>query len=512
MRRLIAAVALVLMPVSSFADLQNVDVGGQLRIRGRYWSNTFSEPGRETRIPDFFLPRRPIGPTGTNSRMAFDDDTNSRGIVEQSTKLRVSADFTDEVNAVIELVDIANWGEGDFRSNYITGVDSRANTSEDVEVLQAYIEMNEAWGAPLRLRIGRQQLTLFDGWLVGPVLGILELSFDAVRGTYTAGDFVVDGWWAKLAESGIDEQDGDVDFYALSLAYNGFEGHELGAYWLYLRDARSLNDTNFAAPIEWMEDVVGLDDYDPTNLHTIGIRAAGEFGPFDYSLNAAYQTGNADSAGQLFAPFLYGDTGAEYDSWAGDLEIGYQFDVAWQPRVFLGATYFGGEDERDLTFLEWANPFYRPEASVSFNRLFSSRTYYFLIDQDRNASNFHIFLLGVEAKPTDAIGIEANVMKLGNNEAFDHPASVSVGQFRIPLAPALSFWTEESGKDIGWMARLYFTYSYSEDLQFRLLLEHLFADGDLDEGNFMNSNGLEFYGGSDHDDSTYVHFETILKF
>ena len=279
-----------------------------------------------------------------------------------------------------------------------------------------------------------------------------------------------------------------------------------------MRDARPLNDTNFIAPIEWLEDVVNVDDYDTTNMHTFGVHAAGEFGAFDYELCAAYQTGNADRVGSLFTPFLYGDTDAEYDSWAGDLEIGYQFDVAWQPRVFLGATYFGGEDERALTVAEWANSFDRPEASVSLNRLFSSHTYYYIIDQNRNASNFHVFLLGVETKPTETIGIEANVIKLGANEAFDHPASVSVGRFRVPLAPALSFWTEESGKDLGWMARLYFTYSYSEDLQFRLLYEHLFADDALDEGNFMNSNGLEFYGGSDRDDSDYIHFETILEF
>lgn len=514
-RHVAACMVFAAIGSGAYADLQNVSVGGQIRIRARYWDNIYLDGGRETRIPDFFLPGRPIGPFGASSRYGYDENSNRRTLVEQDTRLKFSADFTNYVNAVIEFDDFETWGGGDFRSDYITGADVRANSSDDVEVLQSYIETNETFGVPLRLRIGRQQIKLGSGWLVGENQSTLNISFDGVRATYTGDGFAIDGWATKLAEAGANEEDGDVDFYGLNASYTGIEGHEFLAYWLYLRDARSLNDTNFAAPIEWLEDAFNLDDYDPTNLHTVGLRAAGAFGPVDYVGEVAYQFGDADSAGALFVPtnFLYGDDGATYSNWAGEAEIGYTFEnVAWTPRVYVGGVYFGGEDNRDLSFLEWLNPFDRPDASVSFNRLFSSKRYYEVFDEGRSGTNFYQLRAGAEAHPTEAIGLMAEIAKLGVNDTFDQPLALRAGRFRVPVAPALAFLTEESGDDIGTVTRLQVTYQYSEDLSFKLYWDHLFASDDVDEGNFVFSNGLELLAGSDHDDADYIEFESRLKF
>jgi hypothetical protein len=500
---------------SALAELQNVSVGGQIRIRARYWDNVYLDGTRETRIPDFFLPGRPIGPFGAASRYSYDDEGRDRAWVEQNTRLKFSADFTNYVNGVIEVDDFEIWGRGDFRSDYLTGVDSRSNSSDDVEILQSYIETNETGGFPLRLRIGRQQLKLGSGWLVGENQASLELSFDGVRATYTGEGFAIDGWVTKLAESGASEDDGDVDFYGLNATYTGLEGHEFLAYWLFIRDARSLNDTNFAAPIEWLEDAFSLDDYDSTNLHTVGLRASGAFAQFDYTGEIAYQFGEADSIGALFAPVnqLYGDDGATFDNWGGDLEIGYTFEnIAWTPRIYLGGVYFSGEDNRDLSFLEWLNPFDQPNASVSFNRLFSSKRYYEFFDEARNGTNFHQIRAGASANPTESITISTEVAKLGANDTFDSPLAIDAGRFRIPVAPALAFLTEESGDDIGIVAGIEILYQYSPNLTFKLSWDHLFTSDDIDEGNFLFANGLEFLGGSDDDDLNYVEFETRLRF
>ena len=179
---------------SALAELQNVSVGGQLRIRGRYWDNVYNDNGREIRIPDFFLEGRPIGPFGAASPYSFNDKGNSRGWVEQGTKLRISADFTEYVYAVVELDDFEIWGGGDFRSNYITGADARANSGDDVGILQSYIETNETFGQPLRLRIGRQQIKLGSGWLVGENQSTLNISFDGIRATYSGDGYAIDGW------------------------------------------------------------------------------------------------------------------------------------------------------------------------------------------------------------------------------------------------------------------------------------------------------------------------------
>jgi hypothetical protein len=88
---------------------------------------------------------------------------------------------------------------------------------------------------------------------------------------------------------------------------------------------------------------LGVDDYDATNIHTVGLRASGMVAGFDLNAEAAYQWGDAGQVGFIFKPFLYGDDGAEYSNWAGTVEAGYTFDVKWQPRVFLGFDYYGGE-------------------------------------------------------------------------------------------------------------------------------------------------------------------------
>ena len=62
--RIVAALMVSALVGSAHAELQNVEVGGEIRIRVRHWNNvyvgTINGP-RQIRIPDFFVPRRPIG-------------------------------------------------------------------------------------------------------------------------------------------------------------------------------------------------------------------------------------------------------------------------------------------------------------------------------------------------------------------------------------------------------------------------------------------------------------------
>lgn len=527
---IVLTAALVLAAVPAMAELQNVQVGGEIRIRANYYSNyTFDTEGGPTLPatlsgsqviwPSFFLPRRPIGTgafngTGITSAFAWSDrDSNDLQFIEQRTKLNVKADFTNEVSAFIELDSYDIWGE-DFRSNYVTGVDGRAVSTDDVEVYQAYIEANEMFGLPLRARIGRQELSFGSEWLVGvndTAAFFPGMSFDAFRLTYATDVFSVDAWASTLAESGISEQDGDVWFYGVYGSYLGLENITIDAYWMWIRDARSLNDTNFIAPIEWLEDIFSLDDYDVTNLHTVGLRGAGTIGAFDFEAEAAYQFGDADQVGFLFKPFLYGAEDEDFSAWGANLELGYTFDIAWTPRVYLGGAYFDGEDDRDISFGEFINPFDRPEASVSFNRLFSNWEYSEFIE-NTDLSNAYVIRGGVSANPTESIEVLLAVSYFQTLEEFDSPRYFTVGGFKIPVAPALSFWTQENDDELGTEVGLYVTYNYSEDLSFEVGWAHLFVGEGLEDGQFSNGNGLLFNGGTGDDDSDYVYFETKLCF
>jgi len=536
----LVAVAIAITAAPALAELQNITVGGEIRIRGNYTNNVFESPNNlgaagafpgflpvETRWPAGnvnWLPARPIGnfilapgnnAAGILSPYRWDDKGESISFVEQRTRLNVQADFSDNVMAYIELDSYDIWGE-DFRSNYITGADFITQTSDDVEIFQAYIEADEMWDLPLRLRVGRQELSFGSEWLVGDgTKGPLfyGLSFDAIRLTYCPMDtLTIDAWWAKLAENFQAEEDGDVNFYGIYASYTGLENIVLDAYWLLVRDARSLNDTNFIWPVEWIEDAIGVDDYNVTNLHTIGLRGAGTVGALDFEAEVAYQMGNAGQQGFAFKPFLYGDDDAEFEAWGANLMVGYSLDMVWNPRIWVRGAYFGGEDNRDISFWEWLSPFDMPEASVSFNRLFSDVIYSGYVDLNCDFSNGYLATLGIDVNPTESLMATLCVTHFWADETFDSPRYFTLGKYRIPIAPALSFWTDSSDDSLGTEIALFLTYHYTEDLMFQLGLTYFLADDGVGDGNYVANNGLIFNGGSDDDDGIYLYLETCLKF
>ncbi len=524
---LVVAALLLAASLPAAADLENVTVGGEIRIRGNWWMNSLNAGDRplfvryEDRWPADAMTGRAIGSFLGGQNLASHFGWNSKSpdyrIVEQRTTVHVRADFTQDIAAYVELDSFNAWGEN-FRSNYLTGVDTRAAASGGVQLYQGYIEADNLLGVPLRLRIGRQELIFGGGWLLGNNSSMPEftgLSFDAVRATYTHDFFTVDAFWAKVAERSPREEDGDTDLYGVYASYKGIENVTLDAYWFLLRDAQAIRDTRSGLLDEWLEDLLGYDNYNPTNLHTVGLRAAGTIAAFDFTANAAYQFGDAGRAGSLFKPYLFGDDDAKFNAWAGDIDLGYTFDFKCEPRVHVGAAYFGGEDNRGISFSEWARPwapFVRPEASVSFNRMFSNMVYSYFIDEMGELSNFWMVRGGVSAHPTKCIETGIDASYFGVLDTFDLPWRVKVGSHRILLARDLSFLTQESGDDIGWELDLWVKYHYSADLIFQAGWSHLFTGAGLADGNFNDMNGLLFNGGTGKDDADYVYFQSTLKF
>jgi len=392
---LVIAVSLVLLGTMAYAELQNVEVGGKIRIRANWL--------------DY-------------------DDAGEASFIEQRTRLNVKADFTDEVTAFIELDSYDIWGE-DFRSqNYITGVDARQRSIDDVEVYQAYIEAREMWGTPLRARVGRQEITLGSGWLVGTNdkrWGFTGLSFDALRLSYVTDMVSVDAIAAKLVESMGDFAEDDVDLYAIYGSYTGLEDIVIDAYWMYVRD-----------------DATALE----SDLHTLGLRGAGKVGAFDFEAEVAYQLGDANDTGW----WIFG-VDRDYNAWGVNLEAGYTFDISWQPRVYAGFAYLEGPDYD-------RNWFAKDDFDFAFNRLFSNWEYSDFLDQTQ-ITNVFVYRLGLGVQPTEAV-------KLGLE-----------GQYYV---------ADEAGGDdeLGWEIQLTGAYNYSEDLVIRAGYSHFFGQEILEDQDF----------------------------
>ncbi len=401
------------------ADLQNVQVGGALRIRGN-----FIYEGDQ-----------------------FDTHVNSRHFVEERTRLNVKADFADNISAFVEFDDYEVWGQ-DFRSNYVTGIDGRANTSDDVELYQAYIEAKEMWGTALKARIGRQELKFGNGWLVGPNDAPAQpyfygLSFDALRLTYATDQFSVDAFASKLAENSPLQEDGDIDFYGVYGSYLGVENMNFDAYWFLVRDA-----ANFA----------GSQD-----THTFGLRGAGKVDAFDFEADGAYQLVNRDGI-------------SDSDAWGGNLEVGYTFDMCTTPRLYIGTAYYQGAEGDDL----------------AFNRLFASKRYGLVLDNMSYLSNMWVVRGGLTANVTESLKIMGTAGYVQSDEARK-------------ISP-----TQNSRKALGLEADVRAEYAYSKDLTFGCGYAHVFMFDGIKDGNYLADNGTAISQLSDGMD--YLFFETKLAF
>ncbi len=436
-KTMVAMLALVLVAGVGYAELQNVEVGGSIRIRGSYYDM---------------------------------DSLGDTSWIEQRTRLSVKADFTSDVSAFIELDYYDNWGE-DFRSLYLTGADFRGGGGNDVDLYQGYIEAANMWGTPLSMRVGRQELSFGSEWLVGvnnAAALFTGLSFDALRLTYAVDTFTVDAVAAKLVETLGDFGDDDTDFYALYFSYLGIEEVTLDAYWMFLRD-----------------DGVALGD--DVDIHTFGLRGAGTIGAFDFELEAAYQLGEVDGRPSA-CPAGFGEADIDYDAFAVNAELGYTFDMAWQPRVFGRFAWFeGGDDDTSA----WSN-----DRDLPFNRLFSNWEYTeFWANTDE--SNLLYYALGVGVTPTEALEL---LLVAAYFEADE-------------TAPDMGwwFWRDSADDSLGLEVGLYADYHYSEDLVFRAGYAHFFGDDGLERNNFV-LNGLAALGGDEDDDYDYLFIETELCF
>ncbi len=525
---LIGAILTVFEPsLAAFAQagsgLESVTVGGEIRIRGNWWVNAFNAPDtRMTVAPALRWSRqvlggRPIGDAiGQDCVYSYRDwdehGSDLHGVGERVT-LNVRADFVQDVTTFIEFDSANYWGDGVDPGDY-AGSARHGALENAVDVYQAYVEMRDLFGAPLRLRIGRQELDFGSGWLVGNGSDLPEfvmLSFDGLRATYTLGPLSIDAFYTKLLEQSSIEQDGDIDFAGFYARYEVCTGLSLDAYWMLLRDAGAITEQ----PEDiFMRHLVRLayDNYDfgVTELHTMGLRLSGNHENFDYNLETAYQFGPADRLGSMFHGWLLSDTDAEFDAWAAHAELGYTMETTWTPRIFAQGAYFYGEDNRDITFAQWLNPFDTPRSSISFNRLFSNVSYSDILDHMAQLSNYWTLQAGLTLKPSENITLQSKLAHFRAIEAFDNPWHVRVGRSRMAL-PMFSFLTTEASNDLGWELVQTLRYVYG-DATFTAGWAHLFTGNGLSDGNYTDLNGLLSTGGTDSEDADYYFLEVAVRF
>jgi hypothetical protein len=441
-RTLLAVALLVSFSGMVFAELQNVEVGGKIRIRGDYFRF---------------------------------DSLGNQSFVEQRTRLHVKADFTNDVSAFIELDSYGNWGD-DFRSWYLCGNDFAAKKCDEVQMYQAYINVKNMWGTPLALRVGRQEIALGNQFLVGvnDASSLFKgLSFDAIRLTYATDQVKIDAIASKLAETFQNFGKGDVDFYTVYGSYIGIDDVAIDAYWMYVRDNQG--------------DIVALANGKTLNEHTVGLRGGGRVGSFDFEAEGAYQFGNVDGVKNPWFRIDKPYADVKYNTFGANSEVGYTFDVAWQPRPFARFAYLGGGKPDQCRKTN--------DRTMPFDRLFSNVRYSEFVDDytgnNGKLSNAYIYALGLQLRPTECISLKL----LGSYIRAEKRLRSDIPDTR----------------QVGWEVGAYGDYHYTDDLVFRAGYAHFFGSGGL-ETPPIRWSGLIPWQAFHKDQYDYVFGETEISF
>ena len=250
-----------------------VDFSGEVRLRAERWHNVDMD------------------------RHA--DDSDGRFLLR--SRVRADIVFGEAMRAVVEVLDARELDSDRGQRRQIDEVDLR----------QAYVQFDGLLGAPLMLRVGRQELKFGSTRLVSaPTWSNFLRSFDAVRLTYHSDAVEVHGFLGSVVVNEDDHSNehrhGDA-FFGVFSTLRLCPGHKLDLYTLNLLSRK--------------QEVVGEDGVGGDHeLYTVGTRLFGSLDErWTYDVELAHQRGR----------YSHDDIRA----WAFHADTAYTLDLPWQPTI-----------------------------------------------------------------------------------------------------------------------------------------------------------------------------------
>lgn len=245
------------------------------------------------------------------SRSDFSDRNALNNLLLQRVRLHANLRLTDTITGFVQLQDSRLWGQEV----------STASHESNVDLHQAYLQVDRFLHPRLSLRLGRQELVYGNERLVGAFgWDNVGRAFDAFKLTYAAPQWSSDFFFSRLNDRrNAGRGDGSQDLMGLYTRI-GKSGARIGLepYVLYLRDGLATRGELGALRAE------------PTRLVTLGFRHFADFASgYGYTLENAYQLGqngpDAHRAAALAAAGRYRasgrfapEVGLEYDFASGD--------------------------------------------------------------------------------------------------------------------------------------------------------------------------------------------------
>jgi len=438
-KRLILVLALALLVGATFsaayAEVQNVKVSGDIIASGV--------------LRDHFNLQN--GPAGDKK------DIHQSFFMTQ-TRVRVDADLTDNVSATVRLINERVWGNNNQSGSTTFDSNGRIN-SDSIDLDLAYVTLKEFLYSPLTLTIGRQEIRLGNGLIIGnshsafaylPIANIpSDLSerkaFDAIRATLNYDPLVVDLIYAK-AEQTVTFRNNTVELMGINATYAVNKKIDVSTYYLLKSDNNEtlLNSKGKADKVNTIGALISIRPI--ANLAT-SLEAAYQFGKNDNSSNDITKQSNA----------------SRHNAWAVQAMADYTFaKMKMTPTIGGSYTYLsGGKVSGSKRNGGWDSMFY--------DQKLNNITYALL-----PFTNLSVFNLKGSIKPVEDVTLSINYgyydrASNASGRELVSPGTYVAGQSYIDGGYDNVYDADYTGKQhLGDAVDATVIYDYTEDVQFGL--------------------------------------------
>lgn len=401
----VALVALGSLAANSFADVQNIRISGDIRLRGYYLDN------------------------------AGDNQTYD-AFISQRTRVSVEADLEDHVLAVVTFKAEGLWGGIDGTETGAEGGPGASGAGQNgggvinrgfgVGIDEAYVQLNEVFYSAATLKLGRQYLNYGHGLIFSSV--DQEYNFDAARLVLDYYPLTIDVVGARL---------GGVSPAVFGAPFGPSSNQDV----IFLNARYEMTDSLLKDIEVYYGDQIRTGSSTPAAPEIIGVRA-------DLNLTEGLSTWG--EAAYEFGDRGLGAGGGDISAWL--LNVGASFGLKnsqWSPTVNASWTYAsGGAPGSSKNFVPW------------FDYVNGYNGYLFA----PMLSNIHIFNLGGSIKPYENTTLslqgyyymrDSSLNAAGSNPNIDFGgiSAVNLG----------------TNKEIGWEVDTILGYDYSKDVHCQLV-------------------------------------------
>jgi len=414
LKQVVVLTALTALASSTFADVQNIRLSGDARLRGYYLVKAAgNEDENQSKISDSFISQR--------------------------TRVSVEADLEDHVLVVVTLKAESLWGSDNEAVHNESGAGSAGfngsvNRNWDLGLAEAYVQFNEIFYSPATLKLGRQYLHYGRGLIISSVEQ--EYNYDAARLVLDYYPLTLDFVYAKLAENtpfgpGTGARDTDLFFVNARYEFTDSLIKNIEGYFGYVANSTKAGGSSRVPPTSGAGDSPLL----------VGIRTDVNLTEnFELWAEGAYQFGSA-TAGENISAVL--------------ANIGGKFtlkDVNFVPVLNFNYIYAsGGGSDGQYAFRPW------------FDYVDGYNGHLFM----PALSNIHVFNLGASIKPNENTTLSLQ----GYYYLQADKGSGGAGSRSNPNVDfgGLGFSAVDSSRELGWEIDAILGYDYSKDVRFQLV-------------------------------------------